>query len=417
MDIQSVACYNPAQMRRTIILLLILFYAGVAQAAYISSPESLVPAAGSLEGSTVTSLANFGLNLSGIASGSTYSIEQGFLVAALGEVEEFTTVSQETDGPLISAIMFDGQLIGSYETVNPDVTLTALIIDVTGIDEDASSIEVNSVITVFSALTGESSYIAQTGLLTYKPSVSLGSGRHSVNVTAFDTLGNSSNYQTTFLVTTESPTVVAGQPLILRLSFDGRSIVSGDYVPADAVITAAITSETSIDIQASSIEVNSSVLQFSALTGNSTYDAATGNLVYDPETNFPAGINTLTIRVINQVGTASARSINFKVAGDTSLVGPVLNNPNPFNPNNESTEIAYYLTTDSNVTVYIFNALGQLVYRQDYVSGATGGQAGYNEISWTGKSFAGYVLGNDIYFLRLVAGGKVIGRGKIAILK
>ena len=103
----------------------------------------------------------------------------------------------------------------------------------------------------------------------------------------------------------------------------------------------------------------------------------------------------------------------------TLATGTVYNFPNPFSPTkNLTTAIAYNLSSDANVTVYIFNSLGQQIWKRDYAAGETpGGSFGYNEISWDGRTNGGSLVSNDIYFCVVTADNRILGRGKIAVLK
>ncbi|MFH1617488.1 MAG: hypothetical protein ABIB65_02805 [Candidatus Margulisiibacteriota bacterium] len=100
-----------------------------------------------------------------------------------------------------------------------------------------------------------------------------------------------------------------------------------------------------------------------------------------------------------------------------SINGLVLNNPNPFNPAVEITEIGYDLSEGATVDLYIFNLYGQRIFKKTYPEGSVGGSAGYNKVSWDGISDFGYLVPNDIYLCRLVSRGKVIGKCKIAVLR
>jgi hypothetical protein len=212
----------------------------------------------------------------------------------------------------------------------------------------------------------------------------------------------------------------AGVPTVSNLMFDGRAIVSGDHVNSDVIITATVSdSAGNLDTATSSIEIDSTTIVFDNLTGNSTYDAATAQLTYQPATPFANGTHTLKITGRNTSGNASSGTITFTVSsgGVTVINGAVLNYPNPFDPNNETTEISYRLNTDANITIYIFNSVGQRIWKREYISGSEGAHAGYNFIVWDGVSDFNQTVGNDIYFCRIVSNGKVIGRGKIAVIK
>jgi flagellar hook assembly protein FlgD len=83
------------------------------------------------------------------------------------------------------------------------------------------------------------------------------------------------------------------------------------------------------------------------------------------------------------------------------------NFPNPFAAGTENTRIQYVLTQDSDVTVHIYNFLGELVNTLRYSRGATGGQGSpsgwLNEITWDGKNEAGVVVANGMYLASIEA--------------
>ncbi len=85
------------------------------------------------------------------------------------------------------------------------------------------------------------------------------------------------------------------------------------------------------------------------------------------------------------------------------------NYPNPFNP---STTIAFYLPTDSNIDLSIYNTKGQLVRKLH--SGLT--TAGNHQIEWNGMDNNGNNSSSGVYFYRLVTGEETISR-KALLLK
>ena len=56
------------------------------------------------------------------------------------------------------------------------------------------------------------------------------------------------------------------------------------------------------------------------------------------------------------------------------------------------------------------------VFSEAGASGAAGGKAGYNEVSWDAKSDSGEFIGNGMYLYFVVAGSNVIGKGKMVTL-
>ena len=72
--------------------------------------------------------------------------------------------------------------------------------------------------------------------------------------------------------------------------------------------------------------------------------------------------------------------------------------PNPFNP---ATTIRYALPEGSNVSLVVYNLLGQQV--RTLVSGAQG--PGYHTAVWDGRDEAGRMAATGVYIYRLQAGG------------
>jgi len=78
----------------------------------------------------------------------------------------------------------------------------------------------------------------------------------------------------------------------------------------------------------------------------------------------------------------------------------VLNRPNPFRAGTEDTWIEYNLSQPSNVTITIYDLLGQEVWRKSYSEGENGGRKA-NSVPWDGRNLSGEVVGNGGYVCRI----------------
>ena len=85
------------------------------------------------------------------------------------------------------------------------------------------------------------------------------------------------------------------------------------------------------------------------------------------------------------------------------------NYPNPFNP---STKIRYGVPHDGNVTLMIYNVLGQKV--RTLVDDARA--AGRYEVNWDGKDDHGRAVGTGLYLYRLETGQSALVQ-KMLMLK
>jgi hypothetical protein len=82
----------------------------------------------------------------------------------------------------------------------------------------------------------------------------------------------------------------------------------------------------------------------------------------------------------------------------------VHNYPNPFRAGSEKTRIAYFLSSQSDVTIKIYSMTGSLVYEKMYARGDPHTQPGPREAEWDGRNMKGETVRNGIYICKLVAG-------------
>ncbi len=100
-------------------------------------------------------------------------------------------------------------------------------------------------------------------------------------------------------------------------------------------------------------------------------------------------------------------------------VGPTLAHPTPYKPlTHGDVTISYTLSTNANVSIFMYDTAGQVVMNRNYMAGTEGGKAGYNGITWNGISdVSGGYVGNGIYVYKIVSGGKLIGTGKLVVFE
>jgi hypothetical protein len=104
-------------------------------------------------------------------------------------------------------------------------------------------------------------------------------------------------------------------------------------------------------------------------------------------------------------------------AGGVQVIGTPNNYPNPFSPmSGGSTTIQYILSTDATITIIIYDISGHEVKRMKFRGGSQGGRGGTNQAAWDGRSLGREVVGNGMYFYKIISGNSVIGSGKLVIL-
>lgn len=107
-----------------------------------------------------------------------------------------------------------------------------------------------------------------------------------------------------------------------------------------------------------------------------------------------------------------------------ALEGIPLAYPNPFSMNkivnkNVSycgTKIGYYLTRDMEMRLIIYDMFAHKIYDEIYMAPDQGARTGWNEIDFNRQTIGGLDLPAGVYFFLLIYEGKVLGKGKMAIV-
>ena len=199
-------------------------------------------------------------------------------------------------------------------------------------------------------------------------------------------------------------------PTLRNLTIDNQPSISGDYISEKPQIS-LIALDSGDGIATWSIQLKNEATQAVAqqLAGNGQHTTTEKQITFNVSTALPEGKYQLLISVSDAAGNTATSSLdNLCVKTELSLE-TVLNSPNPFNPNRESTKIDYRLSKEAEVKAYIYAQNGELQESFVFHAGDNGGKIGYNEFNWTGKNRFNETVSNGIYILYLVAesGGKV----------
>jgi hypothetical protein len=238
-------------------------------------------------------------------------------------------------------------------------------------------------------------------------------GSNEVQVRASNAAGATT--QSNF--TTYSFWYVGNRPEIV-LKADGTEIINGDPIKAAPSFEVTVVTDKGLTLSNLSFLVNGTAT--TAATSSQQNNQTLTYAYYLP--TFSDGIHDVRVEAIDDQGNISTKeAVNLIVqtTGDIVVHGTPLNYPNPFDPGTESTTISYSLSRASNVSIRIFDLAGSQIAKQDYVANQSGGKAGYNEVSWDGKSTSGNYVGNGIYIYLIITDGKVAqnGKGKVTVFK
>ncbi len=241
------------------------------------------------------------------------------------------------------------------------------------------------------------SFTSNTAGITWNGFVAVPVSANLNSVGTFNTLLVSDLAGNTTNVIFSGPTfnVTSPIPFFTGILFDNYFVQNGDTVAVQPVIQAAYVNLSGGTPILSSIRVTiDGILRFT--TPNSITQVSPNgyylSFVVTPGIAFTNGTHLIDIGVIDAlltVGTPITRSV--QVGGTTLAISKApANVPNPFSPNNDgvndTTDIIYDLTADGEISLRIYTLTGQMVYRQDIPSGSQGAHAGYNTVTWDGRS-------------------------------
>jgi len=215
-------------------------------------------------------------------------------------------------------------------------------------------------------------------------------------------------------------------PTISELTVGGRKRFAGDIISSRPVIQCRVTDDTPGGVGRIEVWLNGELKYVaaspdwkSASAGKvGIFSADTGIAKFDTTESLPAGTYEITVKAWDAYENLAQETLGpLYVKDNFEVVGPIVNYPNPFRPlKGETTGIAYTLTKDAQITLYIHDIRGTVLWKRTYEPFEEGGNAGYNEIIWNGRSDFGETVGNGIYIIKLAHANKIARSGKVTVL-
>jgi hypothetical protein len=201
---------------------------------------------------------------------------------------------------------------------------------------------------------------------------------------------------------------------ISSVALNGYKALPGDPISATPIISVTATSTNAVTGR---ITLGGTTTSVTLVNGGSNNYYGT----LEVSTALADGTYALTAEVFASIGggaTFEVVPLYVQTKQDLVVQGRPLNYPNPFNPSLAgSTKISYMLSKAANITLSIHDLFGTPVTKMSFNSGTNGGLAGYNAVTWNGRSDAGQVAGNGIYVYIIIGEGKVLAKGKLMVLK
>jgi hypothetical protein len=183
---------------------------------------------------------------------------------------------------------------------------------------------------------------------------------------------------------------------------DQENFSSGDFIPQNPTLIAAISDDNGINITG---EAGHNILLHidddtpKNISGFFFYEknSFTNGYINYPVDDIKSGDHTLKLSVFDNLNNPAEQECTFKITGSSELLlADVVNYPNPFA---QSTRFTFQTNRDNvEVTIKIYTINGRLI--QQLEGGVA--NAGYNEIPWDGLDKDGDELANGVYLYKII---------------
>ena len=234
---------------------------------------------------------------------------------------------------------------------------------------------------------------------------------HTIEARCRDAAGNMSD---TFLYNF----YIVGDKPEITVTANGLNMISGDpidFTPSfevRVVSNKGLTTKPLLAVLKNGTTVSTEVLVKTFVTGNTVLTSS-----YNP--TLADGTYILDITIADDAGNLSTREVGGLVVQykqTISIQGNPLSFPNPY-PGSGNLNIGYALSKDSTVTLAIYDLTGTMLMKKVFPEASNGAKTGYNEIVLNGQTDGIGSYGNGIYVFFLTAEGRIIGRGKIVVIR
>ncbi len=100
---------------------------------------------------------------------------------------------------------------------------------------------------------------------------------------------------------------------------------------------------------------------------------------------------------------------------EAKVIGKALMVPNPARQIDEP-RLYYVLSKNMNIEFRLYDMMARLLFSTTFASGSDGGREGVNWLKIGPNSFEGFAMPAGVYFFLLMHEGKVLAKGKVAMI-
>jgi len=274
-------------------------------------------------------------------------------------------------------------------------------------------------------ITGDATVIAtQDGsVMTYTPTSNLSNGSHGWKVRAKNVLGTWGSYSETFVLTVASGAVTTPEVVVRVVSETSIStgvgasgtstinLINSDAIPSKAVFEIIVSDAGGVSQSRVTMSMDGATISPTVISETATQITYR----YTPPAPLADGDHSIDVKVTQAGGTTTTKTLsNLKVATATAAYLPSapVSDASTASPSTAPRTIAYSLSKDAAISIYLYGSNGEMAWNGKYAAGADGGRAGYNAATVSQVKMA-----NGIYVYKIVSDGRVIGKGHVVVFE
>jgi hypothetical protein len=116
-----------------------------------------------------------------------------------------------------------------------------------------------------------------------------------------------------------------------------------------------------------------------------------------------------------QVAAIVNREAALDAAIEAAVIGKALFYPNPARQV-DTAKLGYQLSKNMDIELQMYDMMANRIFKNTFPAGTNGGKSGYNKLTLNLDTFSGHFLSAGVYFYLIMHDGKVLAKGKVAVI-
>jgi hypothetical protein len=117
----------------------------------------------------------------------------------------------------------------------------------------------------------------------------------------------------------------------------------------------------------------------------------------------------------SQIAVVVSQAAAADAAIPAEVIGSALFYPNPARQSDDA-RLGYQLSKNMDIELQMYDMMANRIFKGTFPAGTNGGKSGYNKLKLNLDTFSGYSLSAGVYFYLIIHDGKVLAKGKVAVI-